>query len=139
MHVSKQLWDKLELYTAISYESIKISTDYKYYLPLEVKFQLGLRETQVIDGKTVVMPPDSAHPGDTEPQFTTLKIDDTHLKWVIGARYNAGPFALYADYSVSNFNIFSAGLEININKLYHVFKGDGFNNKGNYDLSDIKR
>ncbi len=134
IQASKNLWNVIDIYTGLSYETLKIQTDYKYYLPVETQMQLGLLERAVVDGVVKILPPDPArgYPGDTKPQNASFILNDVNIKWTIGARGNIGPFGLYFDYSISRFNIFSAGLEFNINKIYNAFSTGNFFNDGNY-------
>jgi len=134
IQISKNFWNSIDFYTGLSYDILNINTNYKYFLPVEVQFQLGLLELREINGIPTIMPPDPAngYPGDTKPNFTTINLRNENIKWIIGARGTIGPFALYIDYSVSKFNIFSSGFEMDLNRIYQLFKGENFFNDGNY-------
>jgi hypothetical protein len=54
--------------------------------------------------------PTEEQPGDQEPQTSVVVVENTNFKWTIGASVFVGPVRLAVDYSVSRFNIFSAGL-----------------------------
>lgn len=107
VHASKDLLGFLSLYTGLNYEAIDVTSTYSYVLPQEVQIALGLLPEPPL-GEPAVPTPEQ--PGDTKPQTSVITASDTNVKWTIGASAFLGPFRLAVDYSVSRFNIFSAGL-----------------------------
>ncbi|RPI67777.1 MAG: hypothetical protein EHM43_06630 [Ignavibacteriae bacterium] len=107
VHVSKQMWDVVAFYTGFNYEAIDVTSTYTYVLPQEVQIALGLLPKPP-EGEPAV--PTEEQPGDQEPQTSVVTVADTNFKWTIGASVFWGPVRLALDYSVSQFNIFSAGL-----------------------------
>ena len=100
--------NRLERY--IQYEQMDIDVNFKYYLPVEVQIQLGLREVCFDEnGKDYPCPPDpeKGYPGDTEPQQSTLNISDTNIKFVAGLAAEYESFIAVLDYNISKFDIFS--------------------------------
>lgn len=103
----------VEFFSGFSYELINITSDFKYYLPVETQYFLGLLDRIIDDqGRYIILPPDPPRfPGDTKPQVSNIRISDSNFKWIIGARKEIGPVALFFDYSISKFDIFSGGIE----------------------------
>ncbi|MFC2130743.1 DUF6588 family protein [Bacteroidota bacterium] len=125
IHASKHFEGIIDVYTGISYEMIDITSDYIYYLPIEMQWELGLIDkynNEVEQGNPPNYKPtekgDPNHPetlydhlGDQNPQTATISLDDGSVKWVIGVSRQFGPIAVFIDYSVCKFNIFSGGIE----------------------------
>lgn len=106
LQISKQFGEYFVLYSGLEYETISIKSEYVYELPIVVQRQLGLIEEGMEE-------PTPGYPGDTNPQRTELKLDDENIKFKIGAMAKYANFGVAIDYSFSNFNIFSFGLEYN--------------------------
>jgi len=111
IHASKSISGIIDVYTGFSYEKISINSSYKYLLPVELQMQLGLLRHFPID-TIPYAEPEKGYPGDTKPQTVTSSLTDTNAKWIIGLAKEFGPVAVFADYSISKFNIFSAGIEV---------------------------
>ncbi len=109
VHFSKSFSDIIDIYSGFSYEMIEITSTYKYELPIEIQWQLGLIDK--ISDENPNFEPTPGFPGDKNPQVSKLSVSDNNFKWTIGARKAFGNFAIFIDYNVSNFNIFSGGLE----------------------------
>ncbi|MCO6466693.1 MAG: hypothetical protein J5I53_08765 [Bradyrhizobiaceae bacterium] len=107
IHASKELWGTLAVYSGVNWERIDVTTSYTYALPQEVQIQLGLLPDVPIGEESKPTP---EQPGDTKPQTSTVVSGDTNVKWTIGATAAIGNLRLAVDYSMSNFNIFTAGL-----------------------------
>lgn len=105
LQASKNIKDIVDVYTGISFEQIDISADFVYTIPIENQVQLGLV------GPDKKVDPANGYPGDTKPQTTKLVVNDFNIKWVIGVKKDFGPFAIFASYNVSKFNIFNGGLQ----------------------------
>ncbi|MCX6140907.1 MAG: hypothetical protein NTX15_08795 [Candidatus Kapabacteria bacterium] len=107
IHASKNLWEMLDIYTGISLEKISVTSTYTYVLPQETQIELGLLPKPPV-GEPAVPTPEQ--PGDQKPQTSIVTAQNTNVKWTIGASFAYGPMRIALDYSVSTFNIFSAGL-----------------------------
>jgi hypothetical protein len=106
---SKSFKDVIDIYTGISYETISISSSYKFYIPVEQQQQLGLLR--------LVNPPEipkvePEYPGDTKPQTVNYNLTDTNLKFILGVAKQIGSVTIFLDYNISKFNIFTAGADI---------------------------
>jgi hypothetical protein len=107
VHASKEWWDVFAVYTGLNYEYIDVTSTYTYVLPQEVQIALGLLPTPP-PGQPAVPTPEQ--PGDQNAQVSVVTVDNTNVKWTIGGTVHYEGFRLAIDYSVSSFNIFSAGL-----------------------------
>ena len=107
IHVSKEWWETFAIYTGFNFEQIDVTSTYTYVLPQEVQIALGLLPAPPLGEPAV---PTEEQPGDDQPQTSVVKASDTNMKWTIGATVYYKGFRLAVDYSVSNFNIFSAGI-----------------------------
>lgn len=101
VHASKSIKNYFDIFSGLSYETVNIKSTYTYLLPVEMQVPLKLLDTN----KSV----SPGYPGDKQAQVSLLELKSTNLKWVIGISKKIGNFALYADYSLSNFNIFTFG------------------------------
>ncbi|MBM2813512.1 MAG: hypothetical protein HW421_274 [Ignavibacteria bacterium] len=103
-------WDgPMDIYIGYSYETLDITSNYTYWLPVESQYRLGMMEDPTN--------PDPNHPTsyykpDYKPQTTTIDMKDNNNKFVIGFCKQFGRFAIFADYSISKFNIFTGGLQL---------------------------
>jgi hypothetical protein len=104
IHFSKQFGEHFIVFSGIAYETVNITSEYVYELPIVVQRQLGLIE----EGQEEPTP---GFPGDTNPQRTELELNNENYKFKIGAMAKFGNLGIVADYNISNFNIFSFGLE----------------------------
>ncbi len=118
LQFSKNMFGWFDIYSGLSYEIMNISSEYIYALPWEVQIQLGMLKLKtdaqgnpVLDehGWNVYETADG-YPGDTSPQKSTVKVSDTNLKWIIGLSKDIGNFSIFADYNMSTFDIFTAGI-----------------------------
>ncbi len=109
LHFSKSFKDIIDVYAGISYEMIEITSTYKYFLPIEIQWQLGLIDK--INDENPNFEPTPGFPGDQNPQTSTLSVSDDNIKFTVGARKAFGNFAIFVDYNISDFNIFSGGIE----------------------------
>lgn len=103
LHVSKTFGKNFSVFAGLASEYINIDSKFKYYLPVEVQYQIGLLYPNDPN-------PRDGYPGDQNPQTSTLQIDDTSLKGTFGVSYTIGSVGIVADYSISKFNIFSGGI-----------------------------
>lgn len=114
IQASKDFDGIIEVYTGLAYETIDISADFEYVMPVETQAFVGLlRIERFPDGSQIIHPPEPelGYPGDTVVQKSTIAVGDDNIKWTIGLHKKIGPVSIFVDYSVSQFNIFSGGLE----------------------------
>jgi hypothetical protein len=115
IHASKQ-FNNFDIYTGLSYEGINTEGTYTYTLPRSLQSDLGLITWIDANGDNVrqddeyVPDPENGFPGDTQPQVSNIALDNTNFKWTLGASAAFGNLSIFADYSISNFNVFSAGM-----------------------------
>jgi len=98
-------WKGWNFYGGFSYETIKIHTDFTYYLPKELQRQLGLLPLDSDDPR----PP--MYPGDQKPQYTNVTFTDNAVKFTMGLSRRFGPFGVFLDYNITKFNIFTFGID----------------------------
>jgi len=110
INISKSFDDIIDLYGGFSFDYIDIDARFKYFLPVETQMQLGLlRYDPVLDK---IMPPEPPeYPGDTKPQTTKINLINRSWKATFGLNKAFGYFSIFADYNISRFNIFSAGIQ----------------------------
>ncbi len=108
IHASKSIKGWFDLYTGIDYATVDIKSKYSYLLPQEVQVSLGLRE--VVNEEVQPADPARGYPGDNVIQVSESKFSDATFKWTFGVLKEIGSFGICLDYSVSKFNVFSAGL-----------------------------
>ncbi|MCX8054111.1 MAG: hypothetical protein N3A67_00375, partial [Ignavibacteria bacterium] len=110
MNISKSFENIIDLYGGISYDYLDIDARFKYYLPVETQMQLGLLRYDPVLNK--IMPPEPPdYPGDTKPQTTKINLINRSWKATLGLNKSIGNFSVFADYNISRFNIFSAGIQ----------------------------
>lgn len=109
LQASKHFEGILDIYTGLSYDMIDITSDYVYYLPIEMQWELGLIDKYSYENPN--FDPTQGHPGDQNPQKATISLNDTNIKWVIGVSRQIGPVGIFLDFNMGKFNIFSGGVE----------------------------
>jgi hypothetical protein len=60
--------------------------------------------------REIIKDPSRGWPGDDVKQVSKSSFNDRMLKWTFGLQKTLGRFAIFADYSVSEFNLFTGGL-----------------------------
>ena len=108
IHASKELWDVVAVYTGLNYETIDVTSTYSYVLPQEIQIALGLLPQPPAPGQPSVPTPEQ--PGDTQTQVSVVNVQNTNVKWTIGATAHYANVRISVDYSVSAFNILSAAV-----------------------------
>ncbi|GAB5465057.1 MAG: hypothetical protein Kapaf2KO_04930 [Candidatus Kapaibacteriales bacterium] len=124
IHGSMPIKDWFEIYSGFQLEFIDIQSDLKYFIPVEQQMQLGMLPVYNLEdengdlildefGNPVIErgEPTAERPGDLEPQFTDIGLQNTNYKFVIGAYKRIGPVAISLDYNFSQFNLFSLGVQ----------------------------
>lgn len=119
IHASKR-FGAFTAFSGFSVENVDISADYVYSLPrsLQASLKLIVWKDANGDGQAqddeYVPDPQNGYPGDTKPQKSTVALNDTNMKWTIGGAVQLGPVSIFADYSISKFNIFSGGIGVSL-------------------------
>lgn len=98
LHLSRNLTKSISIYAGGSYEKINIKSTYKYYIPVEVQWQLKLLEWPNYS-------PTPGFPGDQNPQIAIVKLDDDQFKFTIGLSAEFYNFILATDFNISKVNI----------------------------------
>lgn len=116
IHISKSFENIIDVFSGLSFENLDIKSKFQYVLPVEQQYALGLlRGVPDENGKIIIQKPEPPqYPGDTKPQTSTIDISDFNVKWIIGVSRQIGPVAIFLDYSISKFNIFSGGIEVRL-------------------------
>lgn len=104
LHASKDIYGYIDIYTGISYDFININSSYKYFLPVEIQWELGLLEWPHHN-------PTPGYTGDQHPQTTNMVLEDTNLKWIIGLKKDWGPMTYFLDFNLGEINIFTGGIQ----------------------------
>lgn len=119
LQASKRFEDWFDVYTGFSYDQIEIDTRFTYFLSKEIQGQVGLLQpVKDSQGNNIDFIVADGFPGDTSPQVASLLLNSNNFKWTIGMRKEIGDFAVFADYNVANFNIFSFGVQYTINNPF---------------------
>jgi hypothetical protein len=119
LQASKRFEDWFDVYTGFSYDQIEIDTRFTYFLAKEIQGQVGLlKPIKDSEGNNIDFIVADGFPGDTSPQVASLLLNSNNFKWTIGMRKEIGDFAVFADYNVANFNIFSFGVQYTINNPF---------------------
>jgi hypothetical protein len=111
IHASKNFDNIIEAYTGLAFEMTDIVGSYTYTLPISMQVDLGLAQYNPEDPNNPIIDPENGFPGDTIPQKSDVSLVENHIKWIVGVTKNIGPVTIYADYSLSKFNIFSLGVQ----------------------------
>lgn len=122
VHASKSWEGIIDVYGGLAVEMITIKSDYTYYLPIVLQWQLGMidQEAKDKDGNYLSVDengypnnsqPTPGHPGDTDPQTAHMELDDTNIKMILGVTKTIGPVAIFLDYNLSKFHMLTAGVE----------------------------
>jgi hypothetical protein len=106
------------IFSGLAVENADIAADYVYTLPRNLQASLNLivgrdlNNDGIISDDEFVADPANGYPGDTKPQTSSVRINTTSVKWTLGAAAQFGPVSVFADYSISKFNILSAGVDV---------------------------
>jgi hypothetical protein len=113
VQIGKQIGTSVDLYAAYAYEHIDVTSTYTYVLPHETQVQLGLLPDDPPGGKSE---PTAERPGDTQPQVSTIAVENLNHKLVLGASAQIGPVRAALDMNFSSFNILTFGLAYTFNQ-----------------------
>ncbi len=103
LHLSRNFTKSISIYAGGSYEKINIQSTYKYYLPVEIQWQLKLLEWPNYS-------PTPGYPGDQNPQIAIVKLDDSQVKFTVGLSAEFYNFILATDFNFSKVNIWGLTL-----------------------------
>ncbi len=116
-HLSKKISKNFQFYTGFSYERVNINTDFTFYLPITVQYQLGLiwlddnGTPENYSDDFFRKNPELGYNGD--PYGSMVKnviVSDKSLKFTFGILASFGNFASYVDCNIGKVNIISLGL-----------------------------
>jgi hypothetical protein len=110
IHASKRLFGFLDVFAGVGYQHIDVVSTYTYVLPQEVQIGLGLLPEPPSPGLPSIPTPEQ--PGDDRPQQSIVNVGNTNINAVFGACAQIGPIRVFADYNLSQFSIFSGGIEL---------------------------
>jgi len=132
LHLSKRLSKNFEIYSGFSYEHLNINTDFTYYLPITVQYQLGLiwlddnGTPEDYSDDFFRKNPELGYNGDPYgPMVKNVVLSDNNLKFTLGVVANFGNFATCLDYNIGKVNILSFGL---VYKFDLIKKKNGVDN-----------
>ncbi len=117
---SKHFEDAFDMYAGLSYDYIKINSNYSFVLPMEVQLQLGLRVAKEVgkdkDGNPIyeVQPPSKEYPGDTKVQNINLILDAHQIKGTVGVAKEFSIFKIFLEYNFGKFDVVAGGLQVNL-------------------------
>ena len=116
LHASKSFKDLFDVYTGLSYESISIKSEYVFYLPIEMQWELGLIDKYNYEhanfkpSKKGDPNTEYDHPGDQAPQKAKNELSESAIKWTLGLSRAFGPVTVFADFNISTLMMFSGGI-----------------------------
>ncbi len=103
LHLSKNIKSWFDVYAGFSYEKINIKSTYKYYLPVEIQWQLKLLEHPNYN-------PTPGYPGDVNPQIALVNIDDSQYKFSFGISKEYYNFIGALNLNISQVTILGASI-----------------------------
>lgn len=103
---SKKFGEYFEAYGGLAYESVEIKSRYRYYLPVDMQWSLGMLQRY----ETKPIPGDPYNQGDTQPQTTSINLNESSIKGVVGLSTTFYNVSIFLDYNISKFSIFTFGL-----------------------------
>ncbi|MCX7880364.1 MAG: hypothetical protein N2517_06860 [Ignavibacteria bacterium] len=122
IHLSKKITDWLEFYSGFSHEKIHINTDFTYYLPITVQYQLGLiwlddnGTPEYYEDDYFRKNPELGYNGDPFGAMNkNVIISDFNNKITLGLLLKLGNFATFFDFNFGKINIFSFGMSYKFN------------------------
>jgi hypothetical protein len=113
IHASKRFND-VEVFTGLSYDNLSINGSYTFVLPFQLQAQLRLLRPVERNG-TIEYVVDVANgfPGDTKPQTALTSLQNSSIRWTVGATVHLGPVRVVADYNLSSLSsMLTAGLVV---------------------------
>ncbi len=103
-----------DIYGGAGYESLNIDAKLTSYLPVTLQAELGLRTPRTcleVDGKWAVVDPARGCFGDDQARVDDLSLKNSSVRATLGISRQFGPMSIFFDYSVSQFNILSGGIQ----------------------------
>ncbi len=116
-HLSRKFSKNFEIFSGFSYEFVNINTDFTYYLPIVVQYQLGLiwlddnGTPDVFTDDFFRKNEEQGYNGDPYGAMNkNVILSDKNLKFTIGAIINLGNFSAVVDYNFGKIDILTFGL-----------------------------
>lgn len=103
-----------DVYGGAGYESLNIDAKLTSYLPVTLQAELGLRTPRTcleVDGEWAVVDPARGCFGDDQARVDDLSLKNSSVRATLGISRQIGPMSIFFDYSVSQFNILSGGIQ----------------------------
>jgi len=120
VQVSKSIDGWFDIYTGLGYDYLDIDSKFTYTLSQETMVSLGLIQYNTnwdlpptdpnYEPKPAKFPASPGYPGDTRPQTTSLSLQESSFKFILGLRKDIGNFAVFFDSNFSKFTVFSGGI-----------------------------
>jgi len=103
-----------DVYGGAGFESLNIDAKLTSYLPVTLQSELGLRTPKTcfeVDGQWAVVDPSRGCFGDDQARIDDLSLKNSSYRATLGVTRKFGPVSIFFDYSLSNFNIISGGIQ----------------------------
>lgn len=103
-----------DVYGGAGYESLNIDAKLTSFLPVTLQAELGLRTPRTcleVDGEWAVVDPARGCFGDDQARVDDLSLKNSSVRATLGISRQLGPMSIFFDYSVSQFNILSGGIQ----------------------------
>ena len=103
-----------DVYGGAGYESLNIDAKLTSYLPVTLQAELGLRTPRTcldIEGKWAVVDEARGCFGDDQARVDDLSLKNSSIRATLGVSRQMGPISIFFDYSISQFNILSGGIQ----------------------------
>jgi hypothetical protein len=103
-----------DVYGGAGYESLNIDAKLTSYLPVTLQAELGLRTPRTcldVEGKWAVVDEARGCFGDDQARVDDLSLKNSSIRATLGVSRQLGPISIFFDYSISQFNILSGGIQ----------------------------
>lgn len=120
IQASKSIEGWFDVYAGLGYDYLDINSKFTYTLSQETMVSLGLIQYNPnwdvpptdpnYEPKPDKFPTTPGYPGDTRPQTTSLSLQESSFKFILGLRKDIGDFAIFFDSNFSKFTVFSGGI-----------------------------
>lgn len=120
IQASKSIEGWFDIYAGLGYDYLDIDSKFTYTLSQETMLSLGLLYNNpkwYLDPKDPnyepapkKVNPSPGYPGDTRPQTTSLSLQESSFKFILGLRKDIGNFAIFFDSNFSKFTVLSGGI-----------------------------
>lgn len=120
IQASKSIEGWFDVYAGLGYDYLDIDSKFTYTLSQETMVSLGLIQYNPnwdlkptdpnYEPKPAKFPTTPGYPGDTRPQTTSLSLQESSFKFILGLRKDIGDFAIFFDSNFSKFTVLSGGI-----------------------------